>query len=227
MANEITPYAAFESSRTELRKENMGDSTSLSFDDIDEIEVPTGGDTTFVIPSAKGDTRLETIKGIIIAWHDRRTKYTTEYDPGNESAPACYSTDGHVGLGEPGGQCSECPDSKWDNEKGGFPCGTKKVLYFIPEGRLLPLRMELKSAALGRSQDRKVGKNYKAYTKQLTDEGVAYYAVVSQATARKDKSVNGRPCTRIDWAMVEPIPAQYMDGVMQYVHSMKALLGIE
>jgi hypothetical protein len=224
MANDITPYAAFGSDRNELRQENMGQDASLSFGDIEDIEVPTGGDTTFVIPSAKGDTRLDTIKGVIIAQHDKRAKYDTEYDPANESAPACYSTDGYIGVGDPGGQCSECPDSKWDAEKGGYKCGSKKVLYFVPEGRLLPLRLELKSAALGRSQDRKIGNNYKTYMKQLFEEGVPYYAVVSAATARKDKSVNGRPCTRVDWTMVETIPAEYLPGVKAYSDNMKALL---
>jgi hypothetical protein len=103
----ISDYAIFRMNPAEVAeilKDNLGGDT-IAMSDLDTIKVPTGGSTTWEIPTAKGIVETKAFSAIIVFWTQPRAYWVTEYN-GEQNAPDCFSDDSTCGIGEPGGDCS-------------------------------------------------------------------------------------------------------------------------
>ena len=77
---------------------------------FDRVKLPVGGGTAFEIPSAEGEDSemAKDITGVIVYNHPAYAYYHDKYTGGN-NPPDCGSFDGVNGIGNPGGNCQNCP----------------------------------------------------------------------------------------------------------------------
>ena len=189
MANEVAnvdQYAVLEMDTQDLQEiisENLG-GESLSPSDLDRVKIPSGGGTTWTIPDIDGERDEREIEGVVVFWKNVRAYWETEYD-GSNNPPDCYSDDGDVGIGNPGGRCSQCPLSQWGSDsKGGKgqECKQMRLMFVLQETSLLPLVIVLPPTSLA---------NSKKYFLRLASAGVPYWGVTTKFTLEKDKSEGG------------------------------------
>ena len=81
---------------------------------FDRVKLPAGGGTAFELPSAESDETemVKDITGVIVYNHPAYAYYHDKYTGGN-NPPDCGSFDGVTGIGNPGGNCADCPYNKF------------------------------------------------------------------------------------------------------------------
>ena len=86
---------------------------------FDRVKLPAGGGTAFEIPSAEGEDSemAKDITGVIVYNHPAYAYYHDKYTGGN-NPPDCGSFDGVNGIGNPGGNCQNCPYNKFGSGDG-------------------------------------------------------------------------------------------------------------
>ena len=84
----------------ELMETNFG-SEALSITDLPTITVPTGGGTSWTVPSIDGDVEVKELVGIIVYHRMTRTYWETSFDEsGGGVFPDCFSLDSLHGIGK-------------------------------------------------------------------------------------------------------------------------------
>ena len=97
---------------------------------FDRVKLPAGGGTAFEIPSAEGEDSemAKDITGVIVYNHPAYAYYHDKYTGGN-NPPDCGSFDGVNGIGNPGGDCQNCPYNKFGSGDGQSKlCKNKRML---------------------------------------------------------------------------------------------------
>ena len=86
---------------------------------FDRVKLPAGGGTAFELPSAESDESemVKDITGVIVYNHPAYAYYHDKYTGGN-NPPDCGSFDGVTGIGNPGGNCADCPYNKFGSGDG-------------------------------------------------------------------------------------------------------------
>jgi hypothetical protein len=109
---------------------------SLSQGDLERIVMPSGKTHAWTVPGIEGDEFVESFSGIIIAQKKARSYWKDAYSGGGEP-PNCNSKDGRTGVGDPGGLCTDCYLSKWDND---IPplCTDQRILFILFPESILP-----------------------------------------------------------------------------------------
>ena len=95
---------------------------------FDRVKLPAGG-TAFEIPSAEGEDSemAKDITGVIVYNHPAYAYYHDKYTGGN-NPPDCSSFDGVNGIGNPGGNCQNCPYNKFGSGDGQSKlCKNKRI----------------------------------------------------------------------------------------------------
>ena len=114
---------------------------------LPQVKIPTGGITTWTIPSSSGEIESKTFNGVIIHWNETREKYKGKFgEAGAEKFPNCVSNDGKTGIGDPGGDCKICPFAQFGSRSDGKPgqeCGLKRNLFIINQTSLMPIVVRL------------------------------------------------------------------------------------
>lgn len=121
----------------EVIRANLSGDTISEFD-LDQIRIPSGGSTTWTVPSLTGPAPEDILEGIIVLTQRRRTYWETA-DPSGEP-PDCFSKDMLTGVGRPGGQCAVCPLNEWGSAaKGeGKACKESRLLFFVRATDIMP-----------------------------------------------------------------------------------------
>lgn len=150
---------------------------SLGIGDLDHIKVPSGGGTSWEIPSLDGEVAVKFIEGVIVHKTTRRAywPYTMEDRPDDaDGRPDCQSNDGVLGIGDPGGECAACPFNEWGTDiKGGAgkACKETRQLFVLTKDDLLPLVITIPPTSLA---------NVKAYLLRLLRKQVSPADVVTR-----------------------------------------------
>lgn len=117
---------------------------TLSEFDLDQIHVPGSGGTVFEVPGLNGPTNEEEVTGVVLAILIRRGFWENTIPDG--SPPDCSSSDGIIGIGNPGGPCDACEHNQFgtaigDNGKPGKGkrCREMRAILFLREGDTLPV----------------------------------------------------------------------------------------
>jgi hypothetical protein len=122
----------------EVIEANFGGSMTISLKDLDRIKWPGSGSTTFEVPSLEGDVPMKSLAGIIVEKQEQRAYWEEEFEGGNEP-PQCSSLDCTTGIGDPGGNCDECPYSQWGSGKGNAQaCKHMMMIFLLMENEFLP-----------------------------------------------------------------------------------------
>ena len=198
----------------DLMDSNVGEA-GLSSWDLDAIKIPTGGGTSFTVPTLEGETKEKGVEGVLIFYRDVRTFWRQSFEEsGGGSTPDCASQDGKVGMGDPGGECRLCPMSTFgsDGKGRGQACKQMKKLFVLPPDRLLPFVVDLPPTSLG---------VVKQYMFRLLSERVPYHGCISRLELEKVNNQDGIAYSRVKLSMVRKlteaeIPAMktYRDGVI-------------
>ena len=96
---------------------------------FDRVKLPAGGGTAFEVPSAEGEDSemAKDITGVIVYNHSAYAYYHDKYTGGN-NPPDCGSFDGVNGIGNPGGDCQNCPYNKFGSGDGQSKlCKNKRI----------------------------------------------------------------------------------------------------
>lgn len=173
-------------------KENVGDSELTVFD-LDKIKIPAGGGISWEIPTLSGepDTGKE-IKGVIVYQIDQRSYWATKFN-GDNVPPDCSSVDCVHGVGEPGGQCRDCPFSVFGSEpehKRGQACKQVRILFILCEGNILPYIIVAPPTSV---------KPIKQFMLRMASQGAIYYEHEVKLTLSKAKNKDG-----IDYSEIKP-----------------------
>jgi len=142
----------------EVFRANLGDETISPFD-LPRIKIPTGGGSTWEVPTIDGTENVKEITGVIVAWRNCRGYWGEGFAGGNP--PLCQSLDGKVGTGlrwegdDPTGHiCHNCAFSKWGSKMidgtatKGQACKAMRRLFILQEDDLLPKLLTLPPTSL-------------------------------------------------------------------------------
>lgn len=160
---------------------------SLKISDLDRVKVPSGGGTTWELPTLDGEKAVKEIEGVIIHRATRRAywEYAMEDRPDDDDGrPQCSSSDGELGVGEPGGACATCPYNEFESDIKGGPgkaCKEMRQLFVLTPDDILPLVVTIPPASLA---------NVKAYLLRLLRAQLSPSDVVTKITLTKAENNN-------------------------------------
>lgn len=166
-------------------KANVGDA-ELGPGDLDRVKVPAGGGVVWEVPSASGDLAVKALDGVICAWELPRSYWKESFDStGGGTPPDCSSPDGILGVGDPGGACTDCPLAQFESaiKSDGTPgkgqaCQQKRMMAIVLQDSLIPVILSAPATSLA---------NMRRYFLRLAGAAVPYYGVLTRFTLVKTK----------------------------------------
>ena len=220
-----TDYIALAASAGALAEtvgENLGDDT-ITDRDLDRVLIPAGGGRAWEIPSIDGVETAETLEGIIVHWTMPRAYWRESLEQsGGKAPPDCFSADGLVGIGDPGGDCTVCPHNQWgtaistNGEPGpGKACKEKRLLFVLRPSDTIPLVVQAPSTSIA---------PIRKYLMRLAQSALPYYAVVTQLGLER---VEGGPFvySRITLQLVDWLGDEMVNRIREYRAAISPTLG--
>jgi hypothetical protein len=189
----------------EIIQENLG-GEQFDIQSLNKIKVPSGGSKTWTIQTSAGEKDVPAINGVCIYNKVVRVYYAKAFGEGNTNAPPdCYSKDGLMGIGNPGGPCINCHFSQFGSSPDGkkTACPSRRLMFFLMEDSMLPSVLSVPPSGL---------KDAKKYLLNLSSEGKRVTSVVTQLTLRKEKSSGGIDYSAIEFKELGPVndPEKFM-----------------
>lgn len=150
--------------------------------DLDHVAVPNGS-RTFNIPSLEGEKNEQELTGVIIGQRLRRRYWPTKETTGEK--PMCFSNDGVIGIGQPGGDCSSCPLNKFGSLEqyvagatgNGKACKEMRELLILSGDSMMPMVLALPPTSL---------RKFNQYMLSLTSRGLSVGSVISRFRLNND-----------------------------------------
>lgn len=104
------------------------------------VKIPTGGGTTFEIPTDGEPESEKEITGVVLDHYQARA-YWPEAFGGGSNPPECSSLDGITGTVH--GECVKCKFNQWNSGKGGRGKACKEMhrLFILQDGSIFPLML--------------------------------------------------------------------------------------
>lgn len=192
-------FRVMTSSRDEVRdiiRLNLQGS-KISSTDIPRIKVPTGGSTTWQVPTLDGETNAKSVEGIVVCYTDRRAFW-----PGQEvtgQPPSCRSDDMVRGIGvrkegdDPGPhECDSCEFAQFGSGARGRGQACKQVrsVYLMQPDIYLPIALNLPPTSL---------KSTRQWFLRLAQYGVRFDSIVTGFKLEKKTNPDGQA-----YAIVNP-----------------------
>ena len=198
----------------EIMAANVGTGGVSPFD-IDRVKVPSGGGTTWEVPSLAGPVETKELRGVIIAWRDPRGYWRESFeDTGGGTPPDCSSDDGVTGLGDPGGDCAVCPLAQFNTARGGAgrgqACKQTRLLFMVREGDLLPIVVVVPPSSLS---------PMKKFFLRLASSAVPFFGVVTELTLERTKNKDGIAYAEVTPRMVDQLSPEERARMKAYAES--------
>lgn len=215
----VDNYAALQLSATELREvltENLG-GQQLSAFELDRVKVPSGGGTTWEIPTLEGTEDVKSFEGVVIYFKNQNAYWPEQYN-GQNNPPQCVADDGMFGIGDPGGDCSQCPLNQFGSApdgNGGKACKNMRTLFILREGDILPLVLTLPPTSL---------KDARKYFLRLASKGVPYYGVITEFSLEKEKNDSGITYSKVKLTMKGRLDAETTKKLKAFQESLRPAL---
>jgi hypothetical protein len=178
--------------------------------DLTRIRVPTGGGLSWEIETLDGIEQIKEVTGWIGAWRTARAFWKESFGRGGGvKPPDCTSRNGFTGVGDPGGDCSQCPYAQFGSAEAGAgqACKQMRQILLIRPGELLPTLLAVPPTSL---------KNATQYFLQLLGKGLPFWALETKFTLERATNAGGinyakvrfspgRRFTPEERAMLEPL----------------------
>ena len=193
----------------EAMAENLG-GASISPFDLDKVQIPSGGGLAWTVPTLEGEMSAPEVTGIVVHVQNARAYWAQAFgDSGGGTPPDCTSDDAIHGVGNPGGQCSECPYAAFgsDTRQRGQACKLIQRLFLLRSGDMLPVVVNLPPGSL---------KGARKYLLRLVSAGMKVSGVVTKLTLEKDKNQDGIVYSRAVFAMVGKLDAAQAEAASAY-----------
>lgn len=203
---------------TTFMRENLG-GQGFRLTDLDKIKVPSGGGSTWEVPTLQGNKPYQVLEGIILHFKDVRA-YWKEKDGGNKP-PDCSSSDSAHGVGDPGGDCQKCPFAQFGsatddrgNAAGGQACKAMRLFLFLREDDMIPMIVALPPTSL---------QNAKKYFLRLVANGYPFYGVTTQLRLEQAKNPQSKPYSKAVLNMGRKLEAEEFANAKAIGQAMKDL----
>lgn len=180
------------------------------------IKVPGGGHIAFEV-AGDDENNPDVVKelvGIIVHQHAVNA-YWREDSPADgdaqRNAPICSSLDGHTGYDTWSGvnvECATCPNNKFGSAaKGkGKACKNMRRLYFLMEGRAMPVIIQIPPTSL---------KAFKDYVGMwIARKQIPPYAHVTRLTLKKETSPEGKDYSKVIFSHVSTLSTEDVEKVL-------------
>jgi len=203
---------------TKFLIENIG-AQGLRPQDLDKIKVPAGGGSAWEVPTLKGPEPVKVLEGIVLHFKDVRA-YWASKGTGN-NPPDCSSSDGLVGVGNPGGDCHKCPLAQFGtatdeagNPGKGQACKQMRLLLFLRQDDMIPMIINLPPTSI---------QNAKKYFLRLVANGYPYYGVTTQLRLEQAKSGGGKAYSVATLNMGRDLKPEELEKVQLIGQAMREL----
>lgn len=183
---------------------------------LDRIKIPSGGGTAFEVPTdEEGETDMvKEITGVILYNHAVNSYYKEKYS-GGSNPPDCGSFDGKMGVGNPGGDCKNCPYNKFGSGEGkSKACKNRRMLYILQENEFFPVMLSLPPGSVG---------SYTNYVKRLVSKGLRPNSVVTKITLKKTSSADGIAFSQAVFKNDRLLTVQEKEALAPMVEQMKSM----
>ena len=115
------------------------------------VKIPSGT-VQFELPTDNPDDPdyEKELTGVILYHHLNNAYWPDGKAYDDNTSPLCSSTDGKLGIGEPGGVCATCALNEYGSapEGNAKACKNMRTLYLLRSGDLLPLQVTLPPTSL-------------------------------------------------------------------------------
>jgi hypothetical protein len=190
---------------------------------LPQIHVMPGGTQAFRVTTAGGEETPRELEGVVTASRTTRVFWRTPYGAGGAKRPPdCTSTDGFVGVGDPGGECVQCPWSQFgtaanpDGTPGaGQACKQVQQVLFLLPGSVLPHLLIVPPTS---------GKAWQQYTLSLLSEGSATWAATTKISVERAQAAGGSNYGRIVFRRGKRLDPQAQQIFHPYHTRMRDLL---
>jgi hypothetical protein len=195
----LTPsYKFMAMTSSAIIEENLGGESINPFD-LDRIKVPSGGGLAWSVPTLAGEEVAKAIEGVIVYWRSTRSYWNTKFT-GESTPPTCQSPDGLTGVGAPGGECKECPLSKWGSGvNGGQACKAARLLFVMQKNNILPIVVSVPPKSIA---------PVKMFFRRLASNDVPYHACVTSLALMAAQNKKGLRYSQIVPSLVAPLPPE-------------------
>jgi len=225
--NENKALATKNSAFMALKDFNLNDALTEELSGLsgsfERIKIPAAGMTVFEIPGENPDSP-ETVKefsAVILHHHPLYAYYTDKYT-GGSNPPDCGSFDGIVGVGSPGGDCSQCHFNKFGSgENGAKACKNRRRIYLLREGEIFPMILSLPTGSL---------KDFTRYIMRLLSKGKKSNAVVTKFTLKKATNNNGIAYSQAQFSVDRNLTGEefsLISGLTEQVKTFSARVGYD
>lgn len=190
-----TNYAALKNNALEIIKNNLKNQP-LSLQLFDIIKSPSGGSTSFTIPTLSGETMEKSITGIILDYTTPRAYWDTP-DPVESTPPVCFSSDSLIS--HDGKVCGTCPFNDFgskDGETNAKACKESVVLFLLRPDNIMPIlvRVPVSSKMI-----------FQRYMTRLIGKMIPVSGVVTKITLEKTTNKTGQPYAMYNFEAVETL----------------------
>ena len=201
-----TNYAALKNNALDIIKNNLKNQP-LSLQLFDIIKSPSGGSTSFTIPTLSGETMEKSITGIILDYTTPRAYWDTP-DPVEGTPPVCFSSDSLVS--HDGKACGTCPFNDFgskDGETNAKACKESVVLFLLRPDNIMPIlvRVPVSSKML-----------FQRYMTRLIGKMIPVSGVVTKITLEKTTNKSGQPYATYNFEAVETLSTEETENARAF-----------
>ncbi len=203
---ESTNYIALKNNALEIIKNNLKNQP-LSLQLFDIIKSPSGGSTSFTIPTLSGDTMEKSITGIILDYTTPRAYWETP-DPVEGTPPVCFSSDSLIS--HDGKICADCPFNDFgskDGETNAKACKESVVLFLLRPDNIMPIlvRVPVSSKMI-----------FQRYMTRLIGKMIPVSGVVTKITLEKTTNKTGQPYALYNFEAVETLSDENAENARNF-----------
>lgn len=210
----LTNYAALKNNSLEIIKSNLKNQP-LSLQLFDIIKSPSGGSTSFTIPTLSGETTEKSITGIILDYTTPRAYWDTP-DPVEGTPPVCFSSDSLVS--HDGKVCANCPFNDFGSKDGttnAKACKESVVLFLLRPDNIMPIlvRVPVSSKMI-----------FQRYMTRLIGKMIPVSGVVTRITLEKTTNKTGQPYALYNFEAVETLGTEEAENARKFSKSFMELV---
>ena len=206
MTSAETNYAALKNNALDIIKNNLKNQP-LSLQLFDIIKSPSGGSTSFTIPTFSGETMEKSITGIILDYTTPRAYWDTP-DPVEGMPPVCFSSDSLVS--HDGKACGTCPFNDFgskDGETNAKACKESVVLFLLRPNNIMPIlvRVPVSSKMI-----------FQRYMTRLIGKMIPVSGVVTKITLEKTTNKTRQPYALYNFEAIETLGTEEAENARAF-----------
>lgn len=201
----------------EAMKNNLENEEITRRDLFTIIPNPSSGDEAWAIDTPMGKQSFDELEGIVLYIGNERAYYENPYGTGDNERPLCSSDNGIFGIGDPGGKCIDCENSKFGPNSETPLCSQKKPLYLlIPEvNPVMPVVINVTGPSFPELKKFRVG---------LMQFGVNTFDVKVKLSLKASKTKNNMPSSVLQFKTLSNFKNEDADGYAKLVKYRESIL---